>query len=233
MDGSLAKLTRSLGQAALGAKGPAEAFKALGVDVRKAGGEVKTAGEVMPELAEQLSKIESPAERAAVMTQILGRSGQKMATLLAEGAKGVNAYARAADELGLVISDAKLQSADAPLTEDGFTLADVLPDPDSLISMEERIDAKREAKIQAIIAPLLKPANLVVADEPPAPPKPVSALPLNDLMSDLRHAVHQGSSLTLRYEQVAALLSGKFVEWLAPLVSAELVALSNERLARA
>lgn len=125
------------------------------------------------------------------------------------------------------------RSIDAPLAEDGLTLAEVMPDPASLISMEERIDAKRDAKTQAIVAPLLKPAKVLPAAEPPAPTKSASALPLNDLMSDLRHAVDKGSSLTLRYEQVAALLSGKFVEWLAPLVNAELVALSNERIARA
>lgn len=112
MDAGLAKLSRSLGEAALGAKKPAAVFKALGIDIRKAGGEVKTAGEVMPEFAEALSKIESPAQRAAVMTQLLGRNGQKMAALLADGAAGVNDYAAAAERLGLVISDEKIAAAD-------------------------------------------------------------------------------------------------------------------------
>lgn len=112
MDAGLAKLSRSLGEAALGAKKPSAVFKALGIDIRKAGGEVKTAGEIMPEFAEALSKIESPAQRAAVMTQLLGRNGQKMAALLADGAAGVNDYAAAAERLGLVISDEKIAAAD-------------------------------------------------------------------------------------------------------------------------
>lgn len=65
--------------------------------------------------------------------------------------------------------------------KDGLTLADVMEDPDSLISMEGRI----EAKIEVIIAPLLEPAK-VVANARPAPSKPASTLPLNDLMNDLR-----------------------------------------------
>lgn len=112
MDNALAKLTRSIGEAEEGAKTQAEAFKRLGVSTRDAKGQIKDAGDLLPEIAEGLKGLHSPAERAAVLVDLFGRSGQKLAPLLADGAQGVNSLRDAAQRLGIVLSDAQIQRAD-------------------------------------------------------------------------------------------------------------------------
>jgi hypothetical protein len=112
MDKGLAKLTLSLGQASVGAAKPSKAFDALGISVRDSSGHVKTAGEVIPELADKLAKVQDPAQRAAVEVALFGKAGQQLDTLLSGGRKAVLEYAAAAERLGLVLSNSQLNRAD-------------------------------------------------------------------------------------------------------------------------
>ena len=110
MDKGLAKLTLTLGQAQTGAKGPIAVFNALGLSMDQLRG--KTAGDVIPMLADKLAKISSPAQRAAVEIELFGKAGQKLDTLLAGGSGQIDELSRAAAELGLVLSDDQIQKAD-------------------------------------------------------------------------------------------------------------------------
>lgn len=112
MDKSLAKLTRTIGQAATGGKAQQKVFDALGISVRDVNGQVRTAGDVMPQIADALAKIPDPARRAAVETQLFGRAGQQLDTMLAGGSKAMNELREAAHSLGLVLSDDQIQRAD-------------------------------------------------------------------------------------------------------------------------
>lgn len=109
---SLGQLSRRLGQASLGVKAPAEAFKILGVEVKNADGTIRRTGQVLPDIAEALSKIESPAQRAALATELFGRSGQKLLPILESGRKGLNEYEQAARSLGVVLSSEQIAKAD-------------------------------------------------------------------------------------------------------------------------
>lgn len=111
MDKGLAKLTQTLGKARLGADGPTKAFGALGISIDSLNG--KSAGEVIPRIAESLSKIKDPAQRAALEVELFGKAGQKLDTLLAGGSAGINELAIAAEKLGLVLSDEQIANADA------------------------------------------------------------------------------------------------------------------------
>jgi len=113
MDKGLSKLSVSLGQAALGADKQAKVFAALGVSVRDANGHVKTAGQVLPEIADKLAGVTDPAQRAAVEVALFGKAGQKLDTVLTEGGKGIEEYYKRAQELGLVLRDDVIQQADA------------------------------------------------------------------------------------------------------------------------
>lgn len=110
MDASLAKLTTTMGKAQLGAEAPRKAFDALGISLDDLKG--KTAGDVIPLIAEGLSKITSPAQRAALLLQLFGKAGQQLEPLLAGGRVQIDEFAAAAERLGLVISDDRIQSAD-------------------------------------------------------------------------------------------------------------------------
>ena len=112
MDQALAQLTKRLGAAANGAKAPTAALEKLGVSLRDANGRVIDAGEAIPLIAEGLKGLASPAERAAVLVDLFGKAGQKLAPLLEGGAAGVNNLRNAAHELGIVLSDEQIQKAD-------------------------------------------------------------------------------------------------------------------------
>lgn len=112
METGLRKLTVSLGQAALGAKAQGAAFAALGISVRDSTGHVKTAGQVLPEIANALERIKDPAQRAAAEVAIFGRAGQKLDPILSRGADNIDAYAKRAEELGLVLDDKLIDQAD-------------------------------------------------------------------------------------------------------------------------
>jgi hypothetical protein len=112
IDQALSQLTRRIGEAASGTKAQAEAFEALGISVRDAEGNILQAGDAIPQIADALKRVESPAARAALLLDLFGRSGQKLEPLLAGGAAGVNNLRDAARELGIVLSSQQIQSAD-------------------------------------------------------------------------------------------------------------------------
>lgn len=109
---SIGRLTRSLGDASFGLKEPAEAFRLLGVEIKNANGTIKSAGQVLPEIAAGLSKIESASQRASIAADLFGRSGQKLLPILEQGREGLNAYEEAARSLGVVLSSEQIQAAD-------------------------------------------------------------------------------------------------------------------------
>lgn len=112
LETSLTKLTSSLGKAALGAETPAKAFDALGISIRKANGDVKTAGDALPEIADKLSKVTDPAQRAAAEVALFGRSGQKLDNILTGGSKGIEDYAKQLEATGQILDDKLIQQAD-------------------------------------------------------------------------------------------------------------------------
>ncbi|MGZ9062971.1 MAG: phage tail tape measure protein, partial [Allosphingosinicella sp.] len=112
IDKGLAKLTRTIGEAATGGAKQGKVFKALGIDIRDAGGHVRDTGEIIPELADALNRIPDAARRAAVEAALFGKAGQQLDTLLAGGSHAVNELRDAAHRLGVVLSDEQIQRAD-------------------------------------------------------------------------------------------------------------------------
>ena len=112
MDAALTQLTRRIGEAASGTKAQAEAFEKLGISTKDTSGNLLDAGTAIPLIADALQRIESPAERAAILMDLFGKSGQKLEPLLAGGAAGVNNLRDAAHKLGIVLSSEQIQKAD-------------------------------------------------------------------------------------------------------------------------
>lgn len=113
MDKALQRLTRTMGEADAGGKKQATTFRDLGVAVRGSNGEVKTAGDVMPELADAISKIESPTLRAKVAYDLFGKSGQKMLPVLEGGSKSIEKMSAEVENFGGVMDDHLIAQADA------------------------------------------------------------------------------------------------------------------------
>lgn len=113
MDRGLQKLTVTMGKAQAGAEGPQKTFKrlsdVLGRELVIAG---RTAGDVLPDIAEALSKLPNPAERATFELELFGKSGQKLDTLLAGGRAEIDRLRDAAYSLGLVLEKDVIDNAD-------------------------------------------------------------------------------------------------------------------------
>lgn len=108
----LGKLTKTLGEAATGSVNAQKALQIVGFSLDEIKSGSLTAGEAIPRIADYLSKIESPAQRAAVEIELFGRAGQKLDTLLSGGSGAINELRDAAESLGIVLSDDQIQQAD-------------------------------------------------------------------------------------------------------------------------
>jgi hypothetical protein len=110
LETGLSKLTVTLGRVAAGAKQPIAALNAIGVSVDQIRG--KDTGDAFRIIADGLAKVSDRSQRAAVEMALFGRSGAQLDNLLAGGSAALNELARAADELGIVLSDEQIQKAD-------------------------------------------------------------------------------------------------------------------------
>lgn len=140
------------------------AFRALGVSVRGANGDVKSASDLFRDTGLALSRIEDPAERAARAQQLFGRQGRALLPIFAEGEAGLEAMIARFHELGGGLSDDVIKAsagADDALVDlrlaltglKGVLAATVLPTLTKLITGLADIAAK--------LAELVKTSSLV------------------------------------------------------------------------
>lgn len=85
MVGASGKLNKSIAEAAGGTGESAEAFKALGISVKDAQGNLKTADVVMAEVADKFEKYQDGPQKAALALRLFGKAGADMIPLLNEG----------------------------------------------------------------------------------------------------------------------------------------------------
>lgn len=100
-------------EAVLSGKQAQAMFKALGVDVKDANGEMKSTTQIMGDVGLELAKIKNPAERAALATKLFGRQGAALIPLFAEGEEGLRKYLDRIDELGGGVSEKALKALSA------------------------------------------------------------------------------------------------------------------------
>lgn len=93
-------IRRNAGAAAVGGAGMARDFRLLGVTLRDSTGELRGTDALMTDVAEGLSRIESPTERAAIAMRLMGESGARLLPLMANGAAGIHEAAAAFEALG-------------------------------------------------------------------------------------------------------------------------------------
>lgn len=112
LDRALMKLNISIGDAVRNGGPAAEKFKALGIEVTDAAGNVRATDEVLRDLADRLSKIPSAAERAAAAGDLLGdKLGPKMQAMLARGAAYLDELGAAAHRVGAVMDKETIDKA--------------------------------------------------------------------------------------------------------------------------
>jgi len=113
LDGGLARLTRSIGDAAEGNDALLNRFKSLGVGILDSGGKIRSTEAVLEDVAKSIAAIDDPAKRAAAVVDLFGKSGQKLMPLLMDlanvGLPGLKSQAR---EAGAVVDEALIKRFD-------------------------------------------------------------------------------------------------------------------------
>lgn len=122
-DTAIARLTRTIGEAADGNQKAAGAFEKLGIGIRDVNGEIRPTGEILRDVADAIERLPTPAERARVEVELFGRSGQKLGPLLDEGSAGIDQMIAKSKELGVVLSTETIDKLEkAKQKVDEFTL---------------------------------------------------------------------------------------------------------------
>jgi Phage-related minor tail protein len=108
-DSALDAFLPKLGEALQESGAAAAAMQRLGVSVRDAGGEVRTTDAVLLDVADGLARLESPAERAGIASQLFGdRAGPDMALALSQGGQAIRDLGKDAS----VLEEGMVRSAD-------------------------------------------------------------------------------------------------------------------------
>lgn len=120
-DVSLEQLTTGLRQfskaiveaSSNGKSGPAEVFKALGVAIKDASGNLRSNEQVFADVADRFSKMENGALKTSLAMQLFGKSGADLIPLLNGGKVGLAELAAEADRLGITLSNSAAVNAEA------------------------------------------------------------------------------------------------------------------------
>lgn len=111
--GAQARLIRSMNEGRDGTGNQAEAFKALGVSVVDAEGNLRNTEEVFYDVIDALSQIENPAEADALAMQLFGKSAQELNPLIRAGSDEMERLAEEAHNVGAVMSEEDVAAFEA------------------------------------------------------------------------------------------------------------------------
>lgn len=103
--GGMKTLTSAMSKAASGNKDAAATFQRLGVSVRDSNGNLRSQEEVMFDTMAALQNVSNDTEKAALATQLFGKSGQELMPLLNGASGSIDEMREMAHSLGLVLDD--------------------------------------------------------------------------------------------------------------------------------
>lgn len=106
LEAGIAKMARTIGDAAAGNKEALATFDELGVGIQNADGSMRPLEEILQDIAVAISGVKDPATKARLEMEVFGKSGQRLAVLLNELARdGMQGTIDKARELGTVVDD--------------------------------------------------------------------------------------------------------------------------------
>lgn len=109
LDSSLTKLAKNLVEARDKGGEAAKAFQ--GIDLKDADGNLRAAGDVLPDIADKIRDTENVSERAALAIKYFGKSGAELIPFLVDGSEGLAKMAAEARELGGGLSEDAVEAA--------------------------------------------------------------------------------------------------------------------------
>lgn len=108
LTGSMAKLTKNMGNAQGGTGKAAEAFDALGISITGNDGNLRNNQDVFNESIIALGKMENATQRDAYAMQMFGKSAQDLNPLILGSAEDLALLGDSADKAGMILSDTAL-----------------------------------------------------------------------------------------------------------------------------
>jgi len=106
-------LSRNMASFASGGSNEAsKVFQRLGVSVTDSSGKLRSASDVMAQVADRFASMPDGAQKTAAAMDLFGRSGARMIPLLNQGAAGLKGMMEEADRLGITISGATAKAAE-------------------------------------------------------------------------------------------------------------------------
>lgn len=108
LQSSLQRLTRSMSGASDETGQAYEAFRELGVEIKTAGGELRSNSDVFYDVIDALGEIDNATQRDAYAMQIFGRSAQELNPLIIAGSDALKQYGDEAEQMGLVFDQVTL-----------------------------------------------------------------------------------------------------------------------------
>ena len=100
LNAAVQKFSINIGKASDGTKLQADAFKALNIEIKDQDGSLKDSSALFVEVAESISKIEEPADKARIASDLFGRTGVELLALLNTGAIGLGEFAEKLRQAG-------------------------------------------------------------------------------------------------------------------------------------
>lgn len=110
LNGSLARLTRRMGDAQYGTARTVEAFERLGVNIYDNNGALRDNEDVFNDVITALGQISSEADRDAIAMELFGRKAQDLNPLILGGADALKKLGDEAEKAGLILSQEALDS---------------------------------------------------------------------------------------------------------------------------
>ncbi len=152
MQASVARLTRTIGEAADGDDKAIKAFTRLGVGILDVNGKVRSTDAVFADLAKAISGLDDPAARGAAAVDFFSKSGQKLLPLLSEIAtRGMPALTKAAEDAGAVVSDKLIQDFDkASDAMARFGKQSVVVAAEVIAAMSSIVSASADLSVRAV-----------------------------------------------------------------------------------
>lgn len=103
LSSALPKLSKNLAQAMDEGSRGSELFKALGIDVKDAAGNLRSVEDVLPEITDRFKSLNNETTEAALAQELFGKSGAQLLQFLNQGSDGLAQMTARAAELGIVI----------------------------------------------------------------------------------------------------------------------------------
>lgn len=108
---TMQKLASSAVDATKAGSAQEKAFKALGVTVTDASGQLKETDQILLDVADRFSQLEDGAQKAALAEDIFGKNAQKLIPFLNQGRAGIEALRAEAKRLGVSLTDEAAKAA--------------------------------------------------------------------------------------------------------------------------